>query len=413
MLNLSTEDLGLSRRLQVLNFSHLLHCFLVRWSLFRVSFGGHLLEKNARVVFHPVFAARTMFCRGAYSLRRVCRVQGAIRRPPSLPGKTRSLSCLPAACSHLWTSAEQEKEVPPNLDAVPSWSVDPRTQHWRPGSNWTYEKELFALARRLGHDLDSLPRLRTALTHRSALSQPAVGEEGEKEPKLDVPPEHNSRFSFLGKALLQYFVSEHLLRVYPNMEANGLADIAKFLLNDPALVKCAEHIGITDLIRSQKRLDDPSKHKIIVRALLATVSCLHLDQGPAAARKFVAEFVTSKMAGVDLHEVIKLQHPRYVLRSILASLGMPKAESRLLKETGRATHFPTFVVGVYSGEKLLGEGCGTSLKRAEREALVAALHQHFATQLAAIPVPLEGYEREGDIEFFQPDSIDSEPNPKE
>ena len=319
----------------------------------------------------------------------------------------RPISCLPAARSNHPSSSTEQEENPANLDAVPSWSVDPRTQQWRPGSNWSYDKELFALARRLGHDLEDLPRLRTALTHRSAPPLPQAGEEGEKPADQDTPVEHNSRLSFLGKTLIQYFVAEHLLSVYPKMEANGLGDIAKFLLNDPALVKCADHLGITDLIRAQTRLDDPKKQIVIVRGLLATVSCIHLDKGPAAARKFVAEFVTSKMAGVDLHEVIKLQHPRYVLRSILASLGMPNAVSRLLKETGRATHFPTFVVGVYSGERLLGEGCGTSLKRAEREAIVAALHEHFATQLAAIAVPLGGYEREGDIEFFQPNNGDS------
>jgi large subunit ribosomal protein L44 len=224
---------------------------------------------------------------------------------------------------------------------------------------------------------------------------------------VESPGEHNSRLSFLGRNLLQYFVAERLLEVYPDMQADSLLDLCKFLFNDEALVKCADYIGITELIRSDKKLGDPKMRLIIVRALYATVSCLHLDQGPAAARKFVTEFITSKMAGVDLHEVIKLQHPRFMLRNILANQGLPKPESRLLKETGRATHFPTFVVGVYSGEKLLGEGCGTSLKRAEGEAIVDALHKHFSTQLSSITVPLEGFEREEDIDFFQPTSAES------
>ena len=301
-----------------------------------------------------------------------------------------------------------EEEETRNLDTVPSWSVDPRTQKFRPGSNWTYDKELFALAHRIGYDVTDLPKLKTALTHRSVLTQPAK-DEGEVE---SGPKEHNSRLSFLGKTLIQYFVTEHLLAAYPTMDADALADLCKFLLNDEALIKCADHVGITELIQSRKRLGDPTMQKITARAVLATVSCIHLDQGPAAARKFVTEFITSKMAGVDLHEVIKLQHPRLMLKSILSSQGLPKAESRLLKETGRATHFPTFVVGVYSGEKLLGEGCGTSLKRAEREAIVAVLHKYFATQLATETVPLEGYEREGDIDFFHLTSLENNPSDK-
>ena len=351
-----------------------------------------------------------MFCRGCRALRRISNLDRLARHtltPPIAGRPRRPLSCLHTAWNHPPTSPETVEQVA-NLDTVPSWSVDPRTQEARPGSNWTYDKELFALARRLGYDLKELPTFRTALTHKSSLVRPAPEEEGVGG---DAPVEHNSRLSFQGRNLVQYFVAEHLLAAYPDMEAESLADIGKFLMNDTALIKCADHIGITDLIRSKSKLGDPKMQKTIVRTLFATVSCLRLDRGPAAARKFVVEFITSKMAGVDLHEVIMLQHPRYVLQSVLASQGLPRPTSRLLKETGRATHFPTFVVGVYSGEKLLGEGCGTSLKRAEREAILAALHRHFSTQLASFSHPEEGYEKEGDIEFFQPSSPE-ESDPK-
>lgn len=38
---------------------------------------------------------------------------------------------------------------------------------------------------------------------------------------------------------------------------------------------------------------------------------------------------------------------------------------RLLKETGRFSNSPVFVVGIYSGQDKLGEGFGSSLKMAE------------------------------------------------
>ena len=380
------------------------------WVLIRITSGALLLGIAATCLsFASCQKNRSMFSTGWRGFQSIYTHHIAARRllilsPPlrsysrgsNLFRSTRSLSSDPRA---------SEQEDVANLDTVPSWSVDPRTQEVRPGSNWTYNKELFALARRLGYDLADLPKLRTALTHRSGVTQPAKNDDSQAEE--ESPAEHNSRLSFLGRNLLQYFVAERLLEVYPDMQADALLDLCKFLFNDEALVKCADYVGITELIQSDKKLGDPKMHLIIVRALYATVSCLHIDQGPAAARKFVTEFITSKLAGVDLHEVIKLQHPRFMLKNILASQGLPRAESRLLKETGRATHFPTFVVGVYSGERLLGEGCGTSLKRAEGEAILDALHKHFATQLSSIAVPLEGFEREEDIDFFQPTSAES------
>jgi dsRNA-specific ribonuclease len=37
----------------------------------------------------------------------------------------------------------------------------------------------------------------------------------------------------------------------------------------------------------------------------------------------------------------------------------------LLKETGRQSHAPVFIVGMYSGFEKIGEGYGSSLKMAE------------------------------------------------
>ena len=44
---------------------------------------------------------------------------------------------------------------------------------------------------------------------------------------------------------------------------------------------------------------------------------------------------------------------------------MLNALDRLLKETGRFSNSPVYVVGVYSGADKLGEGFGSSLKMAE------------------------------------------------
>lgn len=49
----------------------------------------------------------------------------------------------------------------------------------------------------------------------------------------------------------------------------------------------------------------------------------------------------------------------------VSKFGRERPISRLLKETGRLSNSPMFVVGIYSGADKLGEGFGTSLKMAE------------------------------------------------
>lgn len=47
---------------------------------------------------------------------------------------------------------------------------------------------------------------------------------------------------------------------------------------------------------------------------------------------------------------------------------------RLLRETGRLSSTPIFVVGVFTGKDKLGEGFGSSLKMAEYRVRLARLH---------------------------------------
>lgn len=53
---------------------------------------------------------------------------------------------------------------------------------------------------------------------------------------------------------------------------------------------------------------------------------------------------------------------------------------RLLKETGRFSNSPIFVVGIYSGADQLGEGFGSSLRMAEYRAAEDALHRVYLTR---------------------------------
>jgi large subunit ribosomal protein L44 len=82
---------------------------------------------------------------------------------------------------------------------------------------------------------------------------------------------------------------------------------------------------------------------------------------------------------------MRLAEPKRVLAALLKKKGMeapvarwvalfspdifPITQSsrwhRLLEESGRMTHAPSFVVGIFSGATKLGEGVGNSLKMAE------------------------------------------------
>ena len=276
-------------------------------------------------------------------------------------------------------------------------NMDSRTGEPRRGKNWNYDTELFAFANRLNFKLTDVPSIRTALTHRSYLFL-----YGEKPEVLKIG--HNGRLANLGLSTVIQFVQEYLYFKYPNMEGESLKDVGISLTNPGAMLKLAEYLAIPDLILCRYPLYNPQTNtSIISMAFSAIVGALYADQGPKSARSIIHEVVMPQLAGQDLHDIIKLQHPKLMLYDLLRQQGKPRAVSRLLKEAGRTTHFPTFVVGVYSGGIQLGEGHGSSKKRAEDEAAKCALMKHYSKELRKMSLPsdLSDYRPEEQVNFSE------------
>ncbi len=309
-----------------------------------------------------------LFSRGTLSLFHRLRVSAPVRFSSWTPWKKDS------------ESSKQNPSVMPEekvTDKTITNEPDPRTGQPRAWSNWDYSTELSALARRIGYSIETLPSLQTALTDRPLFSKVGFHEK---------PPEH-SRLAVLGRATLKFYVHESLFYTFPKLEGSMLVDLGNYLTNDTALCKLADYLGVVDLIKTERVLNSGSNAKFISSILSSVVGAVYENQGPGSARSFVHNFIVSQLGGKNIQEVIKLEHPRFMLQSILKEQGLPRAESRLVKESGRSTHFPTFQVAVFTGERLLGEGHGSSIKRAEREALLTALMSQFNTQLANVPLP--------------------------
>ena len=283
-------------------------------------------------------------------------------------------------------STEDDQSASAAAKYLEMWNIDPLTGKRRVGSNWNYSSELSALAHRVGIDRVHIPLLQVVLRDGSQQdgSQPSILEEQQRE--------ECSHLSIRGRSVMLHYIHEYLYFNYPKLRMVMLHDIREFLTSDSVVTDLANHLGITQLIQTTKILGDPSNVNIIKTAFYSVIGLLYENQGGSTSRSFVYDFVIGQLASKDLGELIKLQHPRFLLQAVLKSKGKRRPVSRLIKESGRATHFPSFVVGVYSGAELLGEGCGTSLKRAEREAMLAALRTHFQTELSNVVLPSDKQE---------------------
>lgn len=276
----------------------------------------------------------------------------------------------------LVSSAVSGEALSRSADASTSTSVQ------RKGNNWSYTAELSALVVRLGHKVEDVPSLLKALQQDSQVR--TIAGHGAASKQVVIKP---NRFSVLGKSTILHYVNEHLYYSYPLMDGSMLLDLANSLTNQSALTKLANHFGITDLIKTKVNLALPENGVIISHSFCGVFGAVYQDHGPKPTKKLVHEMILPQLAGQDLEEVVKFEHPRFMLNTILSKQNRPKPVARLISESGRATHFPSFVVGIFSGESCLGEGTGTSLRRAEHEAMLTALRTHLQKELSVTALP--------------------------
>lgn len=205
--------------------------------------------------------------------------------------------------------------------------------------------------------------LKQAMVHRSYLNE---------HPDFGLPD--NERLEFLGDAVIELAVTEHLYNNYPNDEGD-LTSWRAALVNAEQLSEIAKKIGLNDfLLLSRGEAKDKGKARdfILANALEAAVGAIYLDQG----FKKSAEFIRSNVI-IKLPEIIeqKLYYdPKSRLQEKSQDIYGVTPRYEILEESG-PDHQKKFKVGVYFSEELVGEGEGFSKQEAQQEAAKDAMGQ--------------------------------------
>ena len=196
----------------------------------------------------------------------------------------------------------------------------------------------------------------------------------------------NERLEFLGDAILNFIVAEHLFITYPEMEEGELTKLRSRLVNRKILAQRAKELHLSDyllLSSSAAQSIDSGSESIIADAVESVIGALYLDGGLETARKFIyatllknPEVFNSAMTDdnykstlLEYAQARSLDIPRY---SVIHAEG-PEHDRR-------------FTIEVLIGEQFYGSGYGKSKKEAEQAAAAQALEY---IQLNSIPSKAE------------------------
>ncbi|KIJ20875.1 hypothetical protein PAXINDRAFT_165704 [Paxillus involutus ATCC 200175] len=248
----------------------------------------------------------------------------------------------------------------------------------------------------LGSIIQSPDVIRRACTHKSFLNFHA-----KYYPSSPTPPS-NADLSTLGNALMGLFASEHLHASYPHLPTRVLKAAISAHVGPLTCASVAQEMGAAPLLRWHRQPTTPTSPALLHSDALASIpraltALVYQERSLASSRKFVHSFFLSRQ--VDLRAMLKFRDPKRALMETVAKFGRERPQSRLLKETGRFSNSPIFVVGIYSGADKLGEGFGSSLKMAEYRAAEDALHRLYLTRTPShlLQLPSSTFDPQGDI----------------
>lgn len=185
---------------------------------------------------------------------------------------------------------------------------------------------------------------------------------------------NNERLEFLGDAVLDLVISEHLFRRLVSEEGE-LTRLRALIVCEESLVICGKKLGIGEYINlsaGEEKSGGRKKKSIIADAVEAVIGAVFIDGGFENARKIVLKLFKYRIEDVLDGKIYsdyksKLQELLQENRKNGRLL-----EYRIISENG-PDHDKTFNIGVfYKGEKI-GQGTGRTKKEAEQNAAMQAL----------------------------------------
>ena len=203
--------------------------------------------------------------------------------------------------------------------------------------------------------------LQQAFTHRSYLNENA---------HADL--KQNERLEFLGDAVLEIIVTEHLFKNYSEPEG-AMTSWRAALVNTQSLAETANGLDFGNyLLLSKGEAKDTGKARsyILANTFEAFIGALYLDNGLEICRQFLEIHLISKLPKI-LEQGLHVDD-----KSCFQERSQEKAKItptyRVLKDWG-PDHAKSFVVGVFLDEELVAKGEGSSKQEAEEAAARAGL----------------------------------------
>ena len=181
----------------------------------------------------------------------------------------------------------------------------------------------------------------------------------------------NERLEFLGDSILGMVVAEYLYHKFPDRPEGELTRMRADMVCETSLAAIADRLSLGNhllLGHGEEQGGGRKRASILADAVESIIAASFLDGGMEAARGIISRFVLTNVP------VNRLQNVDYktALQELVQQKKNQALAYRLIGESG-PDHDKHFIVEVTLNGEPVGQGNGTSKKRAEQDAARVAI----------------------------------------
>lgn len=209
----------------------------------------------------------------------------------------------------------------------------------------------------IGYKFTQEEYLRIALTHSSYAHE-----------SKDKNIKFNERLEFLGDSVLGLIVSRYIFENYPHLPEGDLTKMRAAVVCEKALYECAVNIDLGKYIilgKGEKSTGGRTRPSILSDAYEAVIAAIYLDSNLDVAREWVLGQLYEAIEAASKGKFAKDFKTEF--QEEAQKHGDVNISYKVVGESG-PDHNKSFVVNVYLNGKLMGEGEGSSKKKAEQNA---------------------------------------------
>ena len=226
-------------------------------------------------------------------------------------------------------------------------------------------KDVLELQDRIGYHFNDISYLDAALTHSSYTNE--LRSRGMKA-------DSNERLEFLGDAVLQLVISEHLYKSHTNYREGALTKMRQMLVCEKTLAKIAGRIDLgsyVNLGNGEELSGCRNLPKILADALEALIAAVYLDSKDRSGEDY--KKVVLLLFGDEIKASTRQRTDfKTRLQQLAEQDGAAVLEYRVVVEDG-PEHNKCFTVAAYINNNEVGRGSGRTKKLAEMHAAKMAL----------------------------------------